>query len=956
MQLALAYLLAFGTRKDDEESSRWLSESGKASLDLQNHIRRIEKHERQYESFYTLIFSDHYKYTDLISTMWSDRYQTEDLGLLPKALVRYQDETHGKTILQNQDLHSLGFLLGTLGDIYMAYCLFDLAADSYREAAKKDFVRSMRKGLVAKVSDLSLISDQRQKTFVLPLAIALNAQGKEAEAIVALKSIKPLSNNPNGKESFWFSRDFTENRNIAGRGLLVHLLLKQQLLDEVTRLDIVNDLRDSLDFRIAGSKEIDFGIANVWTFVKALIQSGNLSQAVDNLRRFSAVLQTTFGAISPEALVAKAEMAFVLSLRGRLRLDEGLSLQRLLIDSSILPERDPRLLLLQAQHAYALIRDNKANAAFQCLEHTMRIKQGLGERHFISMGCMATLHNSLSCQTHTLQAIPFRIQQDMFELCKRVVHPDLQIALMGLLSTFARFDGLELAVLEMKSLLGLVARRRYNEPREKLLVQYHLSFMLVHWGFEYESVERIEEAIDLLSDSNLPAAQTYGSTSPEYAYFAQLLASAYGRKNRILCRLHGFGIRDINYFDQTVSVHQQTVETVRHLYDELNPESITSLGELAVVLMDQGIVMGDSVRQLEAGRLLEQITNYSDRIPSQQRMPTLQAAQNLVALRLHQNRCTVSELYDAEMKIMAWQSELPETTYPCIPSRMKELGQIYLGHRLYNSAAELLGNALAEQRKYLSNFTKTPDQHPVVLGIIEALVSTSFSRSEVQKGFQGLTWIHTMSRLVFTDPEREVHMIRYRASVSRGLCDQLSVNYQGLRVLEQVYDAAQRLLGENHTRTIGLAERLASLLFSEGRRLEALAVVKAALNASVRLLRIDHIQTRHLWNIVKAKSGTSVSSLELLESEAADLLISMLPLKSKLSRDHDADLQQVIGCATRVASSVNILGPNDLFTKEAIAVLKQKCSNIYHLKDEGENLVLRLCAVSASEPRDPGDR
>lgn len=123
----------------------------------------------------------------------------------------------------------------------------------------------------------------------------------------------------------------------------------------------------------------------------------------------------------------------------------------------------------------------------------------------------------------------------------------------------------------------------------------------------------------------------------------------------------------------------------------------------------------------------------------------------------------------------------------------------------------------------------------------------------------------------------------------------------------------------------------------------------------MQLLGIDHIQTRHLWNIVKAESGNSVSSLAILESEAAGLLISILPLKGKLSRDQDVDLQQVMRCATRVASSVNIVGPNDLFTKEAMAVLKQKCSNIYHLKDEGENLLLRLCAVSAGEPRDPAD-
>ena len=64
---------------------------------------------------------------------------------------------------------------------------------------------------------------------------------------------------------------------------------------------------------------------------------------------------------------------------------------------------------------------------------------------------------------------------------------------------------------------------------------------------------------------------------------------------------------------------------------------------------------------------------------------------------------------------------------------------------------------------------------------------------------------------------------------------------------------------------------------------------------------------------------------------------------------------QVMGCATRVASIVCILGPDKLFTKEAIAVLKQKCSNVYHLKDRGENLLFRLCAVSAREPRDPAD-
>lgn len=922
-------------------------------MDLRKHIRQVEKNERQYESYSTLVFDDHYKYTDLISTRWSHRYQTEDLKLLPKALIRFQDETQGKTILQNQDLHSLGFLLGNLGDIYMAYCLFDLAAHSYREAAKRDFLRSTRKGFINKISDLSLIGDQRQKTFVFPLAIALNAQGKEDQAITALKSIRPLSNNPNGKDSFWVSRDFTENRNISGRGLLVNLLLKKQMLEDVTRLDIVNDLKDCLKFRIAESKDIEFCITNVWTFVKALVQSGKLHQAADILRRFSAVLKIAFGESSPEVFVAKAEMAFVLSLQARL--DEGLSLQRQLITSSTLPEKDPRLLLLQAQHAYALIRQGQVNGAFRCLEDIMRIKKGLGEKHFISMGCMATLHNSLSCQTHKLQAVPFRIQQDTFELCKQVVHPDLQIALMRFLCTFARFDGLELAVMEIKNLLSLVARRRYNQPREKLLIQCHLSFMLMHWGFEYESVEKIEEAIDILSENRLSAAQAYRLTSPEYVHFARVLAFAYGRKNRLLCRRHGFSIRDINYLNHTIIVHQQAVEMVRRIHNELHHETITSLGELAVVLMDQGIVMGDSVRQLEAAKLLEQIISYRIRVPSEQWMPVLQAQHDLVALRLHQNQCPVSDLYDAEMELVAWQIKSPEITYPCIPSRMKELAQIYLGRGLYNAAAELLGNALNEQRRYLSSFAKTPDHHPAVLGIIEELVSANFSRSELQQGFQGLTYIHTISRLIFTDSEREVHMIRYRESVSRGLYDQPSVKHQGLQVLQQVYDAAQRILSENHTRTISLAERLATCLSPEARHSEASAVVKVALKNSVQLLGIDHIQTRCLWNVAKTESGISVSSLAILESEAAELVISMLPLKGKQSWEQDADSQQVMQCAVRVASSVKILGPHDLFTKEAMAVLKQKFSNIHHLKDEGENLLLRLCAVSAGESRNPAD-
>lgn len=957
MQLALANLLAFGTRKDDEKADQWLLQSGKTNADLQRHIRQVEIHETKYEPYYALIFEGHYKYVSQVSTPWSHRYQIADPRLLPRALVLYRNEIQGKKALQNQDLHSLSFLLGILGDIYMAYCLFDLAADSYREAAERDYGKYMRKGFLAKISDLSLISDQRQKAFVTPLAIALAAQGKEAEAIAALKSIKPLLNNPNGKDSFFLSRDFTENRNISARGLLTNLLLREERLDEVAHLDIVGDLKDCLNFRVAESKDITFCIENVWAFVKALVRSGNLTRAVDTLRHFSAVLEIAFGMSSPEVLVAKAELAFALSLRARLELDEALALQRRLISSFVLLENDPRSLLLQAQHAYALMKDNKGNDAIQCLENVMRIKKGLGEKHFISMGCMATLHNSLSFHAHSLLLIPFKIQQDIFELCKQVVHFDLQIDLMKFLCTFARLDGLEPAVIEIKSLVSLVARRRYNEPRERLLVQCHLSFMLLHWGFEYQNVERVEEAIGYLSDIRLPAAQTYGSTSPEYAYFARLLASAYGKKNALLCRFRGFGIQDINDLNYTVSVHQQMVETVRRIHGDLHIESIESLGELAVVLLDQGVVMEESARQIEAEKIMQQLSSYDDYFPSEQWMPILQAKRNLVALRLHLNQCQVSDLYDAQMEIVTWQSEHPDQMYPpAAASRMKDLAEVYVEHGSYNAAIQLFHNALSEQRRYLSSFIENPDRHPAVLCIHEALSSAYFSISELEQGFRGLAYVHTMSRVSFTDSERDFNVIRYSEYLSRGLCDQGCLADQGLRLRKEIYHTAQRILGEKHTRTISLAQRLATSLFSEGQRVEALKIAKTALKASMQLLGMGHSQTRHLWNDLKAGSGASPSNLATLEGEAEQLLTSIIPLKGKFSRENATDFQRGVACATRVALAINILGPDDLFTKEAIAALKQKCSNVFHLKDQGKSLLLRLHALSAGESRDSTNR
>jgi len=92
-----------------------------------------------------------------------------------------------------------------------------------------------------------------------------------------------------------------------------------------------------------------------------------LKQSICSVLLF-AVLETSLGAIGPEVIVAKAEFAFVLSLRARLGFDEGLSLQRRLIVTSILLGRGPRLLLFQAQHAGSFIRDGKVNGAFQCLD------------------------------------------------------------------------------------------------------------------------------------------------------------------------------------------------------------------------------------------------------------------------------------------------------------------------------------------------------------------------------------------------------------------------------------------------------------------------------------------------------------------------------------------------------------------------------------------------------------
>ncbi len=160
-------------------------------------------------------------------------YQLSQHGLVNLAVEMLRNEIKGKqevgiaTISQRQ-------LFKCLASLYMTVGAYQDAEDAIKQA-----------GIVWQLRGRRLRPFYRDSTKV-HLAAILNVQGRGDEAAKVLEAFPFLLRNPNGKEPFWLLKRFPRNRNPDARRTLARVLLQNDSLDVVLKLDLESDAWDAL--------------------------------------------------------------------------------------------------------------------------------------------------------------------------------------------------------------------------------------------------------------------------------------------------------------------------------------------------------------------------------------------------------------------------------------------------------------------------------------------------------------------------------------------------------------------------------------------------------------------------------------------------------------------------------------------------------------------------------------
>ena len=821
--------------------------------------------------------------------------QISQHGLVNLAVEMLRNEIKGKQEV-GIATRSQRELFRCLASIYMTVGAYQDAEDAMKQA-----------GTVWQPRGRRLRPFYRDHTKVR-LAVTLNAQGRGDEAAKVLEAFPFLLRNPNGKEPFWLLKRFPRNRNPEARRTLARILLQNDRLDEVLKLDLEADARDALKIFAGDQHSVTAMLQILAELGFALLAKDRVDDAAKIHRQRHKLWVDISGSRSRNACSARLDLAFALSNGRYKEVDEAITLLDSVLDiQGHLKDFDP-----SATHyarAYNLARKGLTTSAIQEIRMVLtKWTESDVIESPAALGWMGKLGGSLCLENESNLRLPVWMQTELLNQCERESNSSIQLAMISLILALYRRGDLEKTIMLTRSLLDLQIWFASNDLRAISMARTYLIILLAHKGFAFEDEALLDDTLRE-SDTMLQVIEQNPDVGAEdRARAASIMASVYAKKAYLLYTRFGFGESDKPFLNKAIAVHRWALELCETAFGWDNAQTLSVATALASNLSKHGLQMGFEDQVLEAEKLFSRIAESISRTEGVDSIPDKRTRARYNRMLHEHGKISDESAEKAEEDFFRWLDNEFNAWHPQVLMQGLRMVHILAKNRRYVEAR------ICADRVSTSCISLYGDRLPQTL---DALMVTGWENWRVCP-FANYPYSSIVLRRAAQLPAvrgRPSHrFIHYQLMIIEALDWSLSPPAEEtLKEAEQLLQVQISHFGRTHTSTFGIMQRVAALYFKHGRREMGVHWLRERLKHFALLLGMTW-RTKSEWLQLQSMAGVAPEDINRIQEQMRQRLGALKWRGKSLASDQTGLLVDVVELATTLCLSSRILGRDHIFT------------------------------------------
>lgn len=892
--LAFCYEAAFGTPRNVDASSKWLSVSEKPRTHLSKLLKEANAFDdADFPGSGDLVKEGHVRYGSIYLVDLGD--QLSQHGLVNVAVEMLRNEIKGKQEV-GIATRSQRNIFRCLASVYMTVGAYQDAEDAMKQA-----------GTVWQPRGRRLRPFYRDQTKV-HLAVILNAQGRGDEAAKVLEAFPFLLRNPNSKEPFWLLKEFPKNRNPEARRTLARSLLQNDRLDEILKLDLEADARDVLEIYASDQYSVTTILQILAELGFALLTKDRVDDAAKIQRRRHKLWVDISGSRSRGACSALLDLASALSQGSSKEVDEAITLLHSVLDIQGHQE-DLNPSATHYAQAYNLARKGLMTYAMQeiRLVQTRWTGSDVVESP-AALGWMGKLGGSLCLENESDLKLPVWMQTKLLSQCERESNSSLQLAMISLLGALYRREDLEKAIMFTRSLLDLQIRFAPNDLRAISETRTYLIILLAHKGLAFEDEALLDDTLRE-SDTMLQVIEQNPDVGAEdRARAASIMASVYAKKAYLLYNRFGFGESDKSFLSKAIAIHRWALELCETVFGWENAQTLSVAIVLASNLSKHGLQMGFEDQVLEAEELLSHVAETISRTEGVDSIPDKRTRARYNRMLHEHGKISDESAEKAEEDFFRWLDDEFNSRHPEVLMQCLRMVHILAKHRSYVEAR------IYADRVSTSCVSLYGDRLPQTL---DALMVTGWENWRVCP-FADFPYSSIVLRRAAQLPTvrgRPSHrLMHYRLMIieARDWCLSPPAE-ETFKDAEQLLQVQISHFGRTHTSTFGIMQRVAAIYFKHGRREMGVHWLRERLKHFALLLGMTR-RTKSEWQQLQSMAGVTPEDINRTQEQVRQRLGALKWRGKSLASDQTGLLVDIVDLATTLCLSSRILGRDHYFT------------------------------------------
>ena len=292
----------------------------------------------------------------------------------------------------------------------------------------------------------------------------------------------------------------------------------------------------------------------------------------------------------------------------------------------------------------------------------------------------------------------------------------------------------------------------------------------------------------------------------------------------------GMTYRDLGLYPEAQQQLETALSLRRRLLGEDHPDTLASMGDLAVLYRDQS-------KRAQAESILAKVLNVQRRVLGADRPETLESAHELAQLYEEEGKTALAEpLLTETLKV---RRRILGEDNPDTLLTMNTLGSLYQALGRYEEAERLMTKALAVQRRVRG------EDHPETLDTMNSLALLYDTEGRYAPAEQLYSEALAIKRRVLGEEHGETLATMnnlaslYRTEGKYAQAEQLQT---------RAFEMERRVLGEEHSQTLASMNNLAVLYQEQGRYAPAEPLLVKSLEIRRRLLGESHPDTARAMN------------------------------------------------------------------------------------------------------------